>query len=38
VVQNFETPATWLGLVGFVVLAFSLYRWTRTLGESSGDS
>ncbi|MEI6282029.1 MAG: oligopeptide transporter, OPT family [Alphaproteobacteria bacterium] len=38
VVQNFETPVTSLGLVGFVVLAFSLYRWTRALGESSGDS
>ena len=38
VVQHFDVPATWLGLIGFIALAFSLYRWTRQQGELSGDA
>ncbi len=35
-VQDFETPALWLGMAVFAALVVGLYRWTRAKAEKEG--
>jgi hypothetical protein len=37
-VQEFEGPATWIGLAAFAALTVGLYRWARGMADKKGEA